>query len=307
MEDSKSQVRQISSGPQFPQNIIKVIHRNNFTVINNDAINDKNLSLEALAILTYLISKPADWRIMICDLTKRFDCNKDRINKYLNTLEEFGYLIRIKTRSKGRILPTISYICDDPFYLKTICEQTHNIHNPPQPDFPVMVNSGQEDPPLQKKEIKKERCLKKKDKTYVDLKADAPVSNPVLEIFDYWKATMNHPRSVLDDKRRRCIQKALKDYSMADLKFAIDGCKNTPFNMGDNSNGQIHDDITLILRSSAYIERFIGNLVSKPRVGKKNASERESGALNVRLNRMMKMVPKEKAERDITNETLLIR
>ncbi len=79
--------------------------------------------------------------------------------------------------------------------------------------------------------------------------------NDVLEVFTYWQKVMNHPRAKLDYKRQRKIAQAIKlEYSVADLKQAIDGCKNTPFNTGQNDSNQIYDDITLILRDAEHEE-----------------------------------------------------
>ncbi|HHF7367435.1 TPA: hypothetical protein ACPSKY_002568 [Legionella bozemanae] len=79
-------------------------------------------------------------------------------------------------------------------------------------------------------------------------------------IFEYWQAVMNHPKAKLDHKRKRIITQAFKSgYSTEDLKQAIDGCANTPYNMGKNDAGQIYDDISLILRDADHIERFMNN------------------------------------------------
>ncbi|MDW9176989.1 hypothetical protein SE924_10065 [Legionella pneumophila] len=78
------------------------------------------------------------------------------------------------------------------------------------------------------------------------------------EIFNHWQLVMNHPRAKLDAKRQRAIKNALEfGYSIDDLKLAIDGCANTPFNMGENDRRQVYDNITLILRDADHIERFI--------------------------------------------------
>lgn len=79
------------------------------------------------------------------------------------------------------------------------------------------------------------------------------------EIFHYWQTVMNHPKAKLDKKRQQKIKNALKLYSKEDLKRAINGCANTPYNMGKNNSNQIFDEIGLILRDSANIERFINN------------------------------------------------
>ncbi|MEY9413724.1 hypothetical protein ABIF69_000166 [Bradyrhizobium japonicum] len=44
----------------------------NFTMIANDCFRDERLSYEALAIFTYLRSKPRDWKVMQTELAKRF-------------------------------------------------------------------------------------------------------------------------------------------------------------------------------------------------------------------------------------------
>lgn len=96
--------------------------------------------------------------------------------------------------------------------------------------------------------------------------SDCTHANNQQQLFKYWQRVMNHPRAVLDGKRQRVIAKALKFYSFEDLKKAIDGCNNTPYNMGKNDSRQIYDDITLIFRDAEHIERFIVNS-DKPVIG----------------------------------------
>jgi hypothetical protein len=80
------------------------------------------------------------------------------------------------------------------------------------------------------------------------------------EIFQHWQTVMNHPRAKFDTKRQRAIKNALKlGYSIADLKQAIDGCANNPFNMGQNERQQVYDQIMLIFRDADHIERFMNN------------------------------------------------
>ncbi len=78
-------------------------------------------------------------------------------------------------------------------------------------------------------------------------------------VFEFWKTTMNHLRSVMDDKRKKLITTALKNYSTDDLKLAIIGCSKTPHNIGKNDNNQRYDGLHIILKDSDNIERFIGN------------------------------------------------
>lgn len=89
--------------------------------------------------------------------------------------------------------------------------------------------------------------------------------NAITQLFEYWQRTMNHPCAKLDKKRKRAIDLALKlNYTVSELKKAIDGCKNTPYNMGKNDSGQVYDDISLIFRDAEHIERFINNANNSP-------------------------------------------
>ncbi len=85
-------------------------------------------------------------------------------------------------------------------------------------------------------------------------------SSPVNLIFDFWRDTLKHPRSRLDETRKKAITKALKNgFSVEDIKQAIIGCSKTPHNMGSNDSHQKYDDIELIVRNAKNIERFMNN------------------------------------------------
>ena len=111
--------------------------------------------------------------------------------------------------------------------------------------------------------------------TYTKASSNSKIkSDQILEIFEFWKLEMSHPRAKMDDKRKKLIQKALKTgYTIDDCKNAISGCKLTPWNMGINPDGQMFDSIELILRDSEKIDRFIANFNSPP-VPKNDAERR---------------------------------
>ena len=81
----------------------------------------------------------------------------------------------------------------------------------------------------------------------------------VLSVFEYWKKTMNHELSKLDDKRKTKIRKAFElGYTEEDLKAAIDGCKKSDWHMGrDKNNNKVYDELELIIRDGAHIDKFI--------------------------------------------------
>ena len=89
----------------------------------------------------------------------------------------------------------------------------------------------------------------------------------IREVFDHYKATLNHPTIRLTADRRGKIRARLRDgRSVDDLKRAIDGCAASAYHMGDNDDGKVYDSTDLIFRNDGKVEQFIGYL-SGPKIG----------------------------------------
>jgi hypothetical protein len=85
----------------------------------------------------------------------------------------------------------------------------------------------------------------------------SPPRGPVEEVFTAWAATQLRPTTVkFTDDRRRLIAKWLKLYPVADLVAAVQGWQHSPFHCGENEHGTVYNDIKLLLRDAAHIERF---------------------------------------------------
>lgn len=61
-----------------------------FFLVSRDTAQEKSLSYEALGMLTYLLSKPQDWRAQIDDL-QRHGAGRDKVRRILKELVEAGY------------------------------------------------------------------------------------------------------------------------------------------------------------------------------------------------------------------------
>lgn len=78
----------------------------------------------------------------------------------------------------------------------------------------------------------------------------------VLEVFEYWKTRMGKKRAQLDIKRERDIRWAIAVYSVEGCKEAIDGCTMSDFHMGKNKQKTAYNDISVIFRDAAHVEKF---------------------------------------------------
>lgn len=86
-----------------------------------------------------------------------------------------------------------------------------------------------------------------------------PEGDPVQSVFEHWQRVMRHPGAVLDDSRRRVIEKALRIATVEECLRAISGCSRSDFHMarGRYKGQRRQDHLSLILRNREKIEQFM--------------------------------------------------
>ena len=86
------------------------------------------------------------------------------------------------------------------------------------------------------------------------------VGADVQQVWNFYLDTLrakSKNRTLLSDKRRKKIEKAIKLYGVEACQNAIRGCAASDWHMGRNGTGTKYDDIELILRDEQKIEAFI--------------------------------------------------
>ena len=76
--------------------------KDNFTIIPNDIIRNKDLSDRARFIFCYMASMPDDWKFYQGVMAKELGYTKDTLRKYIEELLETGYLDREQRREVGK-------------------------------------------------------------------------------------------------------------------------------------------------------------------------------------------------------------
>lgn len=77
------------------------------------------------------------------------------------------------------------------------------------------------------------------------------------QVFEAWKkAAGKNGATVLSPKRRQKIQQALKAYPIEDVLDAVWGWRNSPHHCGANESGTVYNELELLLRDAAHIEKF---------------------------------------------------
>jgi hypothetical protein len=88
-------------------------------------------------------------------------------------------------------------------------------------------------------------------------KAKTVSPDAIQEVFEFWKTTFTKKRAILDAKRSKAIGAAIHDYGVQACKDAIIGCSLSDFHMGMNAQKVVYNEIEMILREPAKIERFL--------------------------------------------------
>jgi len=95
--------------------IVKIVKRDcPYVTIDKTGVDDSTLSWGATGLLTYLIGRPADWKINITHLSKVKLDGERATRRWLLELREAGYCHYFEIRKKGRVIETIYLVFEVP-------------------------------------------------------------------------------------------------------------------------------------------------------------------------------------------------
>ena len=101
----------------------------NYSTLPNKLINDDKLSGDGLAVLVYLLSKPADWKVNAQNIANRFGYGINKVYSIIKQLIQYGYVKKDVIRDQGKYTQIVYHVYDQPF------------HCLPQMVLPEMENS----------------------------------------------------------------------------------------------------------------------------------------------------------------------
>lgn len=127
--------------------VFRAVHDKNnpYFQMRRDCAQNKNLSYEALGMLTYILSRPDTWEIVIDDLV-RLGTSRDRVYRILGELIRLRYIRRVGTRKQGRFDSVNYEVYESPYT------------DLPYTDSPYPVNPTQDI--TEKKRVQKKRKTK---------------------------------------------------------------------------------------------------------------------------------------------------
>ncbi len=90
--------------------VFKVEKTKNFTIMSNHHLQNKNLSLKAKGLLSYMLSLPSDWDYSLAGLVSNSKESKTSIRNTLNELKENHYLSATKLYPNQTESKKIEYV-----------------------------------------------------------------------------------------------------------------------------------------------------------------------------------------------------
>lgn len=95
--------------------IIRTPKRDRYTIISKVPLEDVRLSWKARGLLSYLLSKPDNWTVVVSHLVKEAPDGRDSVFAGLKELEQAGYIRRDKTRGTvGRFDGVSTEVFEEP-------------------------------------------------------------------------------------------------------------------------------------------------------------------------------------------------
>ena len=73
-----------------------------YTMIANATLQDTSISLEARGLLTYLLSKPDSWAVVVTWLQDEMKVGREKLNRIIKELENAGYIETRVVRTEGK-------------------------------------------------------------------------------------------------------------------------------------------------------------------------------------------------------------
>jgi hypothetical protein len=101
--------------------IIKIKkHVKAFVMVDKSVIEDNRLSLKARGLLTYLLSRPPDWTIVMRHLLNQFKEGRDSVQSGFAELKKYGYArLEAQKGTDGRISGSSWVIYEEPIEVST--------------------------------------------------------------------------------------------------------------------------------------------------------------------------------------------
>lgn len=141
--------------------VFKIEKNKNYTIMSNYHLRDKNLSLKAKGLLSFMLSLPDNWDYSLNGLCAICKEQETAIKSTLKELKRTGYLVIYKVRGDRGYFEYVYNIYEQP--VEIIQKKNPEVENPPMDNPPV-----ENDTQINIKKQRTEEQIDKNDKTILN-------------------------------------------------------------------------------------------------------------------------------------------
>lgn len=212
---------------------IKKKYTKGFTTINNDILNDTELSFKAKGLFSYLWSLPDDWVYYETEVAKHSTDGRGSVRSGLKELEEKGYLKRGRERNeKGQLVNADWQLADTPMFKKRTLDKR------------TLEKRTLENCTLLNTNLTNEKLTKEEHTNIYSQAEPDGVADKTKTIVDYLNEKTDSHYKATTPKTKQLVQARLKEgFTVNDFKTVID--KKTATWLNDNKMNKYLRPLTL--------------------------------------------------------------
>ena len=135
--------------------VFRVEKTKDYTIMSNYHLRDKNLSLKAKGLLSWMLSNSDDWDYTVAGIVSNVKESRDAVNSALCELEDYGYLTRRQLREGGKFGDMEYLITEKPFTENPTTENPQQINTNINKELNKRNNSLSKDKEEQAPETRK--------------------------------------------------------------------------------------------------------------------------------------------------------
>lgn len=150
--------------------VIRVAKTKDYTVMSNHHLKNRDLSLKAKGLMSWMLSCPDDWDFTVSGIVSCMKEGKDAIASTLTELEKAGYLIKTNSRGKDGKFQVDFVLHEEP---KTIVVTRKNSsperktrHGKTATENPQQINTKRENTEKENALSEKERASRRRALSY---------------------------------------------------------------------------------------------------------------------------------------------
>ena len=263
--------------------VIRINKTSDYTIMGNQHLREKELSLKAKGLLSIMLSLPNDWDYSVAGLVSICKESKNTIITILDELKKFGYLTITKKLPNETESGRFEYEYNI-FEYPQAEETEETIEETEKSD---RMNSQKQAPKKQDLEIEKQ-APKKQELVKQDIvfctqlntnilntnkQKTKDIYTPVVELFN--SICVSLPKiSALTEKRKKSINARLKHYSMEQIEEVFFLAESSDFLKG--VNGKWKATFDWLINENNFVKVLEGNYNNKTQPQQTKQSEYDS-------------------------------